>query len=104
MLFPVLQKAPAVVALAPGQALLPPVRVLRGHDPFDRAQPVVESARRFVELVEKLFVARCQRRRLLPFRHIMENEPRQSDEDRDDRQRPDHVAKYVFHSLISPWP
>jgi len=70
------------------QALLPPVRILRGHDPLDRAKTVVETPRQVVKFVEKLLVRARDRRRLLPLGHIVEHQPGQSDEqDRTDDQR-----------------
>ena len=38
---------------APGQALLAPVRIFGGHDSLDGAQPIVEAAGRFMQLVEQ---------------------------------------------------
>ena len=55
MLLPVREQALAV--LTAGQALLTPIGIFGGHDPFDRAEPVVELTRGLVQFVEQLFVA-----------------------------------------------
>jgi hypothetical protein len=49
-----------------GRALLAPVGVLGGHDPLDRAHPVVEPAGEVVQFLQQPLVAAGQRRRRLP--------------------------------------
>ncbi len=67
-------------------AMLAPGGVLRVHDPLDRADPVVKPPRHFVQVVEQSLVAGRERLRLLPLGDVVEDQPRQADEqDRDDR-------------------
>ena len=80
--------------VAPGQALLPPIRVLRGHDPLDCAEPVIEPARRVVKIVEKLLVTRGERLRLFPLRHVMKDQPRKTEAD--DRYNDDCVYIHLL--------
>src|SRR5829696_7669837 len=85
------------------QALLAPGRIFGGHDALDRAQAIVEPARRIVEVVEQFLVRPGQPRGGLPPRDVVEHQPRQADEDRHDRHHAnDKISR--FHSLSSPWP
>ena len=77
---------------------LPPAGILGGHDPLDRLQPVVETAGHIVHLVEQLFILGGERRRTLPLRHIVEDQPGQADEERDDGETAHHDSHdFLFH-------
>src|SRR3546814_20045489 len=65
---------------------LAPVRVLRGHDALDGAEAVVEPASELVELVEQILVLRGQRRRALPSRAVVEDQPGKAAEEGSDRE------------------
>src|SRR3546814_2677326 len=76
---------------------LAPVRVLRGHDALDGAEAVVEPAGELVELVEQILVLRGQRRRALPSRDVVEDQPGKAEEEGSDR---DGGNQDVFHGEI----
>src|SRR5690242_9466690 len=89
----------ALAIFAARQALLAPVRVLGRHNPLDRAQAIVQAARRIMQLVEQLFVARRQRGSLLPLGDIVKDQPRQADKEHPDDQ---NGKKHVFHHYLFP--
>jgi hypothetical protein len=62
------------------KAILAPVRVLGGHDPFDRAQPVVQPPRGVMELVQQFLVRTGQRRGGFPLGDVVKDDPRQANE------------------------
>ncbi len=74
-----------------------PIRILGGHDSLDRAQAVVQSARRFMKVVEELLVAGGQRSGSFPLGDVVEHEPRQADKQHSHNENGNH---YVIHMLF----
>jgi len=60
--------------------MISPTRIFGGHDPLDRIQAVIEPASGVMQLVQQFLVATAQRRRSLPLRYVVEDEPRQANE------------------------
>ena len=78
-------------------AFFPPFRVFCGHDAFDGAEPIVETARRLVQIVKQLLVRLGQRRLAFPFGDVVEHHPRKCDEDCTNEEE-------LFHVVISLFP
>jgi hypothetical protein len=72
-LFTIREQAIQIFALASWQALLPPIGIFGRHDPLDRAKAIIDAPGSIVEIIEQLFVARGQRLRRFPLRHVVKD-------------------------------